>query len=224
MIPMEELEGRMDADAHHQLVQNAVDGGFNTLRVWGGGMFLPDAWYDACDELGILVYHDMQYAQEGHAPDTTGAQDAELRHQVRRLSHHPGIVMWDGCNECRVVMGTGTAIYATFVMTVVAQEDASRAVWPSCPALGWTTGVHKLDATPTGTALTTPPKGTAIETHGPYQHGTGFPAVNGASKLQLFDANIPIHVSETQTGPQCVHALSSQARAPPAAEAVQHLG
>ena len=32
----------------------------NTLRVWGGGMFLPDAWYDTCDELGVLVYHDMQ--------------------------------------------------------------------------------------------------------------------------------------------------------------------
>lgn len=60
MIPMEELEGRMDAGAHRQLVQNAVDGGMNTLRVWGGGMFLPSAWYDACDELGIMVYHDMQ--------------------------------------------------------------------------------------------------------------------------------------------------------------------
>ena len=44
MIPMEELEGRMSADAHTALVKNAVDGGMNTLRVWGGGMFLPDAW------------------------------------------------------------------------------------------------------------------------------------------------------------------------------------
>ena len=42
MIPMEELEGRMAANAHRQLVQSAVDGGMNTLRVWGGGMFLPD--------------------------------------------------------------------------------------------------------------------------------------------------------------------------------------
>ena len=53
-------------------------------------------------------------------------------------------------------MGTDTEIYATFVMTVVAQEDASRAVWPSCPALGWTGGVHMLDSTPTGAPLTTP--------------------------------------------------------------------
>ena len=47
MIPMEELEGRLSGAAHRRLVQSAVDGGMNTLRVWGGGMFLPDAWYDA---------------------------------------------------------------------------------------------------------------------------------------------------------------------------------
>ena len=55
MIPMEELEGRMSAEAHHQLVQSAADGGLNTLRVWGGGMFLPDAWYDACDEVRVRL-------------------------------------------------------------------------------------------------------------------------------------------------------------------------
>lgn len=60
MIPMEELEGRLVAAAHAQLVASSRDAGMNTLRVWGGGIFLPPAWYDACDELGILVYHDMQ--------------------------------------------------------------------------------------------------------------------------------------------------------------------
>ena len=62
----------------------AVAGGMNTLRVWGGGAFLPDAWYDACDEAGVLVYHDMQYAQSGHAPAACDNERAELRHQVRR--------------------------------------------------------------------------------------------------------------------------------------------
>ena len=210
MIPMEELEGRMNAEAHRILVRSAADGGFNTLRVWGGGMFLPDAWYDECDKLGIMVYHDMQYAQSGHAPAGSATEDAELRHMVRRLSHHASIVMWDGCNECRVIMGTDTAIYATFVMTVVAQEDASRAVWPSCPALGWTTGVHKLDATPNGNALTTPKDGKTLETHGPYLHGTGFPAVNGAAKLQLFDANLPIKVTAAPTGVDVPNVFASE--------------
>ena len=201
-IPMEELEGRMSGVAHRRLVQSAVDGGMNTLRVWGGGMFLPDAWYDACDELGVLVYHDMQYAQGSHAPANTTVQDAELRHSVRRLSSHPSIVMWDGCNECRVLMGTPTGIYATFVMTVVAAEDRSRAVWPSCPALGWTTGVHKLTSLPNGNALTTPDSGAAIETHGPYQHGAGFVAANGAASLQLFSANLPLDVGPLARQPK----------------------
>lgn len=58
-------------------------------------------------------------------------------------------------NECRVVMNTSTGIYATFVMTVVAQEDMSRAIWPSCPAAGWATGVNTLTAIPNGNPLTT---------------------------------------------------------------------
>ena len=61
MIPMEELEGRLSGAAHRQLVKSAADGSMNTLRVWGGGMFLPDAFYDAADEFGIMIYHDMQY-------------------------------------------------------------------------------------------------------------------------------------------------------------------
>jgi beta-mannosidase len=69
-------------------------------------------------------------------------------------------------------------------MTVVAQEDKSRSIWPSCPALGWTAGVDKLTARPTGTPLSTPKGGFLLETHGPYQHGTGFPAVNGAGTMQ----------------------------------------
>ena len=72
MIPMEELEGRMSADAHYQIVLNAMEGGMNTLRLWGGGIFMPRAWYDACDELGIMVYHDMMYCdQGGHSPANT---------------------------------------------------------------------------------------------------------------------------------------------------------
>ena len=199
MIPMEELEGRFNEMAYARLVQSAVDGRFNMLRVWGGGIFLPNVWYDECDRLGIMIYHDMQYAQHGHLPQETPIQDAELRHQIRRLSHHPSIVIWDGCNECRIKMDTPTGIYATFVMTVVADEDKSRAIWPSCPALGWTTGVHALDSTPNGNTLTTPNQGSAIETHGPYQHGGGFPAVNGNPGPSLFSSNIPITIKQQIT-------------------------
>ena len=60
MIPPDELEGRYNAAVLQRQVQSAVDANFNMLRVWGGGVFLPDAFYDACDAAGILLYHDMQ--------------------------------------------------------------------------------------------------------------------------------------------------------------------
>ena len=130
-IPMDLLDGRLDAGAHRRLVQSAVEGNMNTLRVWGGGVWEPRAFWDACDELGVLLYTDMQFTWRsvGGTPD----EALELRHQVRRLATHPAVVVWAACNECRVLLGTATAVYATFVMRIVAAEDGSRAVWPSCP-------------------------------------------------------------------------------------------
>jgi beta-mannosidase len=229
MIPMDEFEGRYSALAHERVVQSAVDGGMNTLRVWGGGIFQPPAFYDACDKLGVIIYHDMQYAQDGHSPlDGSVSQAAEFRHQIRRLAAHPSIVIIDGCNECHVILGTPTGVYATFVLTIVASEDSSRSIWPSCPSAGWKSGVHTLDAHPNGSPLgfnpnARPPSAIAraellststpqllhnaktittstsssMETHGPYQHGGGMPAVNGDPGVKLFASLIPLPITST---------------------------
>jgi hypothetical protein len=145
MIPMEEMEGRMSGEAHRQLVRSAVDAGMNTFRLWGGGMYLPPAWYDACDEYGMLIYHDQMFAQGNHGPTGSATEAAEIRHVVRGLSHHPSVAVWDGCNECN-----GQGLYASFVMTTVAEEDTSRAIWPSCPSGGWKSGVDTLWGLPNG--------------------------------------------------------------------------
>ena len=211
MIPMEELEGRMRADAHRQLVRSAADAGFNMLRNWGGGIFLPDAWYEACDALGVMVYHDMQFAQNGHSPAQTPTQEAEFRHQARRLSHHPSIVIWDGCNECRVDNDPGsTAIYADFVLQVMAEEDRSRSVWPACPAAGWAQGVDRLTSRPNGNKLVTKYEAT-LETHGPYQHGNGWIAANhGGFSATANPVPTNLAVPKGPTGPQYPNIFASE--------------
>ena len=101
-VPMDQLEGRLTASAHRKVVQSASAANMNMIRVWGGGMIPPDDFYDACDEEGIMVYHDMMFVEEQfHGPQNTSTEELEIRHIVRKLSSHPSIVLWVGCNEVR---------------------------------------------------------------------------------------------------------------------------
>jgi hypothetical protein len=76
------------------------------FQVWGGGLWYHDAVYDAADEMGLLMYHDAMYGQpwfggnSGVALDNA-MQEAEIRYQLRRLSHHPCLALLDACNEVR---------------------------------------------------------------------------------------------------------------------------
>eukprot|EP00040_Diaphanoeca_grandis_P031996 m.192725 g.192725 ORF g.192725 m.192725 type:complete len:1196 (-) comp32480_c0_seq1:201-3788(-) len=170
-VPMDLLDGRMSAYAHRRLVQSAAEGNMNMLRVWGGGIWEPRAFFDACDELGVMVYLDMQFTWTqvtvlGGASETVRL---ELTYQLQRLSHHPSIVLLDGCNECG-----GGGLYESFVMPTVASVDQSRPIWPSCPSGGWSGGVDRLTARPNGNTLvvgqTSPrtPFPFPLEGHGPY--------------------------------------------------------
>eukprot|EP00040_Diaphanoeca_grandis_P024326 m.133582 g.133582 ORF g.133582 m.133582 type:complete len:1057 (-) comp29683_c0_seq3:38-3208(-) len=167
-VPMDLLDGRMSADATHRLVQSAVEANMNTIRVWGGGIWEPRAFFDACDELGVLLYTDMQFTWAFIMG--TPQERAEIEYQTQRLSHHPSIAIWDGCNECG-----GAGLYQNFVMPTVAKMDQSRPIWPSCPAPGWESGVDSLTSRPNGETLITGAGGSPRqpfpfpqESHGPY--------------------------------------------------------
>jgi len=129
IIPMEWLRGRESAGAYRRMAQSAADAFFNVLRVDGIDMIFPDALYDAADELGLLVYHDMQYSQAQPNPAPSAMQRDELVYSVRRLAPHVSLGHYDGCNECG-----GHGIYATFVMTTVAETDPTRPPWPTSPS------------------------------------------------------------------------------------------
>ena len=59
-IQMDLMDGRLSGKAHRRLVQSAVEGNFNMLRVWGQGIWEPRAFHDACDEMGLLLFSDSQ--------------------------------------------------------------------------------------------------------------------------------------------------------------------
>lgn len=89
------------AERQAAIAGRAVEAGLNTLRIWGGGMLLDDAFYEACDRLGVMVHHDyLNFG--GRIPNGWQAQrrqEAETRAVARRLANHPSVVSMNGGNE-----------------------------------------------------------------------------------------------------------------------------
>ena len=100
-IPQHSLQNRV-TDAHYEnLLQDVVDANMNMLRVWGGGIYENDVFYDLCDKKGILVWQDFMYACAMYPGDEAFLENAkqEAEDQLIRLRNHPSIVLWCGNNE-----------------------------------------------------------------------------------------------------------------------------
>lgn len=215
LIPMEELEGRLDAVAHAILVDSAADANMNMMRVWGGGIFPPDIFYDKCDERGILLYHDMQFANNhDNFPVLLSAAGnvsilAEISHQIRRLSHHPAIILYAGNNEFMVESTGPSSVYSTFILTAVAAEDPSRILWPNSPSVGWRSGVDRLFGLPNGEPLISIGGGhiwqAGNENHGPYTAGVGADKwstveIDPWNQDHTFNPDLPLGLTPALTG------------------------
>jgi beta-mannosidase len=100
-IPADALAGRITPEATRALLQSAVDANQNMIRVWGGGRYEPDWFYDLCDELGLMVWQDFMFACNLYpsTPDFLSEVDAEVRDVVARLNHHACLALWCGDNE-----------------------------------------------------------------------------------------------------------------------------
>ncbi len=128
----------------------AIDAGANALRVWGGGVYESDEFYDLADELGLLVWQDFTFACAAYPEDEPFAGEiaAEARDNVVRLMSHPSLALWCGNNEnveghqhwdWRDKLGDlswGAHFYYDLLPSITAELDPGRPYWASTPYSG----------------------------------------------------------------------------------------
>ncbi|XP_064649929.1 beta-mannosidase-like [Lineus longissimus] len=152
-IPGDAFQERMTPERTRNLLQSAADAGMCMMRVWGGGIYETDVFYDLMDELGIMVWQDFMFAVAMYPADQEYLDTVreETTYQVRRLQHHASIAIWSGNNECAGCLASnrfGTAahykryyndyvaLYIGVVLNVTAQEDQSRPIVSTSPSNG----------------------------------------------------------------------------------------
>ena len=150
-IPCDAFENRQTPAKYRDLVKSAADANMNMIRVWGGGQYEHEAFYNACDEYGILLWHDFMYSCAVYPGDEEflGFVRREAVHQLQRLHDHASIAMWCGDNECLgaikwfPAVATNEAPYRAqwlarvkLLDELVRTYDSGRTFWPSSPCCG----------------------------------------------------------------------------------------
>ena len=149
-IPEDNLLSRVTPERTRQLLEDCVAANFNAIRVWGGGYYPDDWFYDTCDELGLVVWQDFMFACANYDLTREFAENiqAEFVDNVRRLRHHASLGLWCGNNEMEMFMydnGYGATpklkgfyirMYEHILPEVLAKEDPVTFYWPASPSSG----------------------------------------------------------------------------------------
>lgn len=101
LIPFDSFPARVTPEAIRPLLQAARDTNMNMIRVWGGGYYLDDAFYDMADAMGLMVWQDFMFGGSVTPPDAAFRENVriEAEQQVARIGSHPSVVLWAGGNE-----------------------------------------------------------------------------------------------------------------------------
>jgi len=151
-IPADALFSRSSEEKTTDLLNSAVAAHMNMIRIWGGGFYEADWFYDLCDRLGLMVWQDFMFACNLY-PCTEDFLDNvahEVEHQVRRLSSHASIVIWCGDNELVGALTWFPESRDNRDRYLVAYDRLNRVIeqgvnkcfpqgiwWPSSPASGY---------------------------------------------------------------------------------------
>ncbi|WP_417310968.1 beta-mannosidase [Devosia sp.] len=151
-IPADAIPSRITEEVVRDLLESAAAVNMNMIRVWGGGQYEPDYFYELCDELGLLVWQDFMFSCMSYPSNREFLDDVatEITQQVRRLSHHASLALWCGDNEVIGSLGWYPETKAqperyvanydrlnSMLHLIVETEDPARRFWPSSPSLGY---------------------------------------------------------------------------------------
>lgn len=100
-VPQHMFEAKIDCEKYTKLIDDAVLANMNMLRVWGGGIYEDDYFYELCDEKGILIWQDFMFACAMYPGDAAFLENVkqEAIENIKRLRNHPSIALWCGNNE-----------------------------------------------------------------------------------------------------------------------------
>lgn len=144
-IPSDSFLPRLKPDDYQTLVRAARDANMNMLRVWGGGIYEDEEFYNACDENGILIWQDFMFACASYPEykEFVSEVETEAVQNVRRISNHPCIAMFCGNNESEWIWQQkvgksvdempGTSIFKKTLRDIVRKESPEIPYWRSSP-------------------------------------------------------------------------------------------
>jgi len=150
-IPIDALPSLQTPERYELLLDDVIEANMNIIRIWGGGQYESDYFYQLCDERGILVWQDFMFACAIYpaTKEFMNNVEKEIIHQIKRLKDHPSIVIWCGDNEN---VGALTEFEITrekrdiyvknylklnhFIGNIVKKIDPKRIWWPSSPCGG----------------------------------------------------------------------------------------
>ena len=149
-IPEDNILPRTNPKRTRKLLEQCKAAHFNCIRVWGGGLYPSDDFYDICDELGLVVWQDFMFACANYrlTDDFRENITAELKDNIRRLRHHASLGLWCGNNEMELFAGEGhwgadddirhdyLKMYEDLFPKIVKEEDPDRFYWPASPSCG----------------------------------------------------------------------------------------
>lgn len=145
-IPCDNFIPRIRPSTYERLLTLARDAHMNMIRVWGGGIYEQDVFYELCDRLGLMVWQDFMFAC-GEYPEESWflrmVKD-EAAKAITRLRNHPSVAIWCGNNECEWIFCrenpdrspddmTGAAIFRDLLPSLCRSLDGTRPYWRSSP-------------------------------------------------------------------------------------------